>query len=92
LLLCTSEFSNGSRHSGWNLPVLLAGSAGGVIETGRFISYNDAAAGDPDTLQYSSEESVHNLYTSVLQAMGEEDGHFGNGDAAHQGPLPGLVG
>ncbi|MCA9709510.1 MAG: DUF1552 domain-containing protein [Myxococcales bacterium] len=92
LLLCTSEFSNGSRHTSWNVPVLLAGSAGGVIETGRFITYNDAAQANPNTLQYGSNESVHNLYTSVLQAMGESDTHFGNGDAAHQGPLPGLVG
>lgn len=92
LLMCTSEFSNGSRHSAWNLPVLLAGSAGGVIETGRFVTYNQAAVGNPNTMQYASDESVHNLYTSVLQAMGESDTHFGNGDAAHQGPLPGLVG
>ncbi|MEM9453177.1 MAG: DUF1552 domain-containing protein [Myxococcota bacterium] len=92
LLLCTSEFSNGSRHSGWNLPVLLAGSAGGAIETGRFVTYNQAAQADPNTLQYDSQESVHNLYTSILQALGEGDDHFGNGDAAHQGPLPGLVG
>ncbi|MCA9650515.1 MAG: DUF1552 domain-containing protein [Myxococcales bacterium] len=92
LLLFTSEFSNASRHSGWNLPVLLAGSAGGVIQTDRFITYNQAAATNPDTLQYSSNESVHNLYTSILQAFGEADTHFGNGDAEHQGPLPGLVG
>ncbi len=91
LLLYTSEFSNGSRHAARNVPVLLAGSAGGVLETGRFITYNDHAQADPDTLQYSSEESVHNLYTSVLQAFGEEDAHFGNDDAAHQGPLPGLL-
>lgn len=91
LLMCTSEFSNGSRHSAWNIPMLLAGSAGGVIETGRFITYNEAAQSNPDTLQYQSQESVHNLYTSVLQALGEDDDHFGNGDAAHEGPLPGLV-
>jgi hypothetical protein len=24
-------------------------------------------------------------------AMGEEDEHFGNGDAEHTGPLPGLT-
>lgn len=92
LLLYTSEFSNASRHTGWNLPVLLAGSAGGVIETNRFLGYNSAAASDPSTLQYSSSESVHNLYTSILQAFGEADTHFGSDDAEHQGPLPGLVG
>ncbi|MCX4247986.1 DUF1552 domain-containing protein [Paraliomyxa miuraensis] len=92
LLLCTSEFSNGSRHSAWNLPVLLAGGAGGVLPTGRFITYNQHAQGNPQTLQYTSDESIHNLYTSILQAFGESDGHFGNDAAQHQGPLPGLLG
>lgn len=92
LLLCTSEFSNGSQHSAWNLPVLLAGNAGGRIETGRFITYNDHAAGSPDTLDYASDESVHNLHTTILQAMGEPDTHFGNDTATHQGPLPGVLG
>jgi hypothetical protein len=92
LLLCTSEFSNGSQHKSWNMPVLLAGSAGGVIETGRFITYNEDAASNPDTLSYTSEQSNHNLFTSILQAFGETDGHFGDDTAAYQGPLPGLVG
>ena len=91
LLLMTSEFSNGSQHKSWNMPVLLAGSAGGVIQTGRFISYNDEAAGNPNTLAYSSQESNHNLFTSVLQAFGEADGHFGDDKAAHEGPLPGRA-
>jgi hypothetical protein len=91
LLLYTSEFSNGSRHISWNVPVLMAGSAGGYFQTGRFVNYNAAAAGNPDTLEYDSQESIHNLFTSVLHAMGEDDAHFGNGDAAHQGPLPNLT-
>jgi hypothetical protein len=92
LLLYTSEFSNGSGHIAWNMPVLLAGSAGGVLETGRFISYDKAAAEDPQTFDYASDESTHNLYTSVLQAFGEPDTHFGDDTAQHQGPLPGLLG
>jgi hypothetical protein len=91
LMLCTSEFSNGSRHISWNVPVLLAGSAGGYFRTGRFVNYNAAAADDPDTLAYDTQESTHNLFTSVLQAMGESDAHFGNGDAFHEGPLPNLT-
>jgi hypothetical protein len=91
LLLCTSEFSNGSRHISWNVPVLMAGSAGGYFQTGRFVNYNGAAASNPDTLSYDSQESTHNLFTSILQAFGESDAHFGNGDAVHQGPLPNLT-
>lgn len=91
LMLVTSEFSNGSQHIAWNVPVLLAGSAGGYLQTGRFVSYNDAAASDPNTLNYQSTQSLHNLFVSVLQAMGENDTQFGDGAADHQGPLPGLT-
>ncbi len=92
LMLYTSEFSNGVRHTAWNQPVLLAGSAGGAMQTGRFITYNEHAQANPNSLEYQSAESTHNLYTSVLQAFGESDTHFGNGAAEHEGPLPGLLG
>lgn len=89
LLLATSEFSNASRHSAYNLPVLLAGSAGGYFETGRFITYDTLA--DQPTLDFDSTESNHNLFTSILNALGEDDAHFGNDASHHQGPLPGLT-
>jgi len=89
LVLFTSEFRNASGHYAYNLPVLMAGSAGGYFETGRFIDYNNYGPGP--TLEYESNESTHNLFTSILNAMGEDDTHFGNDMAAHQGPLPGLV-
>jgi hypothetical protein len=90
LVLYTSEFRNGSIHTAWNMPVLLAGSAGGALSTGRFIDYNQHGAAE-GTLQYETSESTHNLFTSILQALGQDDQHFGNGDASHQGPLPGLT-
>ncbi len=90
LVLWTSEFREPANHVSSNMQVLLAGSAGGTFETGRFLDYNVHAA-DPNTYAYESSESMHNLFTSVLQAMGETDEHFGSGDAAHEGPLPGLT-
>ena len=42
-------------------------------------------------MQYDSPESNHNLFVSLLNAMGENDDSFGNGVASHQGPLPGLT-
>lgn len=89
LVLWTSEFRNASGHYAYNLPVLLAGSAGGYFETGRFIDYNEFGPGP--TFEYASNESTHNLFTSILHAMGQDDAHFGNDMAAHEGPLPGLV-
>ncbi len=89
LVLMTSEFRNASGHYAYNVPVLLAGSAGGQLETGRFIDYN--VHGPGPTFEYASDESTHNLFTSVLNLMGEDDTHFGNDMAVHEGPLPGLV-
>ena len=89
LLLFTSEFSNASKHHARNVPVLLAGSAGGYFRTGRFVTYDQHA--EDGSGEYRSDESTHNLYTSILQAMGEPDTHFGNDQAQHEGPLPDLT-
>lgn len=91
LLLYTSEFRNAAVHSAWNLPVLLAGSAGGHFNTGRFVDYNKHAHEGHDTLNYDSDMSTHNLFTTILQAMGQDDQHFGNDDHIVEGPLPGLT-
>lgn len=91
VVLYTSEFRNGSRHVSHNMPILLAGSGGGYFDTGRFIDYNEHASEGPNTLNYATSESTHNLFTSILHAMGESDTHFGSDHADHQGPLPGLT-
>lgn len=91
LLLYTSEFREPAKHVAANVPVLLAGSAGGALNTGRFIDYNAFADQGHDTLHYDSPMSLHNLFTSILQAMGEQDSHFGNEDNEHEGPLPDLT-
>jgi hypothetical protein len=91
LLLYTSEFSNGAWHSAWNAPVLLAGSAGGVLRTGRHIDYDRARAADPGTVEHDSDQSLHNLFTAILQAFGGDDAHFGSDHAVVRGPIPGLT-
>lgn len=91
LMLVTSEFSNGSQHHARNQPVLLAGGAGGALQTGRYFDYNIHAADDPFTLSYESNESIHNLFVSILQLFGQDDTSFGSADATHDGPLPGLL-
>jgi Protein of unknown function (DUF1552) len=91
LLLWTSEFSTGAEHSVADLPVLIAGKAGGQLRTGRHINYNLKAATDPATRAYETETSLHNLFTSVLQLFGFDDAHFGSDHAWKQGPLSGLT-
>lgn len=85
IMLYTSEFSEGARHCGSNMPLLMAGSAGGQWRTGRHLNFMDTSNG------YSTRHSTHNLFTSILQACGSTANHFGNNDAVYQGPLPGLL-
>ena len=85
IVLYTSEFSEGARHCGSNMPFLLAGSAGGQWQTGRHLNFIDSSSG------YRTDHSSHNLFTSILQACGSSANHFGNDDAVYQGPLPDLA-
>jgi Protein of unknown function (DUF1552) len=91
VLYYTSEFSEPASHVSAGQLVFLAGSGGGYFNTGRHLNFNTHAASDPNTRQYATNESTHNLYTSFLHAMGESDSHFGSDHATHQGPLPGLT-
>jgi len=83
IALYTSEFSYGAIHSVTDQPILLAGRAGGCWRTGRHLNYNlsDEERG------YETRTSTHNVYTSVLQAFGYEDEHFGSDDSDFRGPL-----
>jgi hypothetical protein len=91
VVLWTSEFSCPAIHCSAGVPLLLAGSGGGYFRTGRHLNYNTHAAADPGTRQYSTNESTHNLFTSILHAFGYQDAHFGSSHAKHQGALPGLT-
>jgi len=93
LMLMTSEFSSGVMHGSAGIPMLLAGSAGGYFKTGRHLNYNTYASTETTAFDYGTNESTHNVFTSVLQAFGGEDTTFGSGaqHAKHQGPLPGLT-
>ncbi len=91
VVLWTSEFSDPASHVSAGIPLLLAGSAGGYFRTGRHLNYNIHAASDPNTRKYATNESTHNLFTSILQAFGYADTHFGSSHVKHQGPLPDLT-
>lgn len=79
LVLWISEFGDGGSHSPWDLPVVLAGSAGGLLPTGRYLETNGATTGD--------------LYTSILRVFGQNVDSFGfNGDSdLNHGGISGLV-
>ena len=87
LMVYTSEFSAGGDHSPRDVPMLLAGRAGGAFRTGRHINYNHLAA----TRGYETRVSTHNVFTSVLNAFGFDDEHFGNDTSTFRGPLSELT-
>ena len=89
----------GFNHIGYSVPCLLAGSAGGALQTGRYLDYIDW-----EGRAYFSQEDgnvilgiPHNRFlVSVLQAMGlspedyERDGQPGYGSTDTQDKDPNL--
>ncbi len=91
VILETSEFSTGGDHAVADQPILLAGKGGGKLRTGRYVNFNTRAATNPDTLQYSTKASIHNLYTTLLNVFGYPDTTFGGPHVYVTGPLGGLT-
>jgi Protein of unknown function (DUF1552) len=65
MIVYGSGLSDGNRHNHDNLPILLAGSGGGTIETGRH-------------LRYDLETPVCNLFMSMLDRMGVDTPFIGD--------------
>jgi hypothetical protein len=74
MLMYGSGMSNGNRHSRENLPILLAGRAGGTISPGRYVDYN-----------WKKMTPLSNLYVEMLTRMGIPTTKFGDstGGLAH---------
>jgi len=69
MILFGSSMSDGNRHDPKNLPIILAGRAGGTIQPGRHI------ACEKDT-------PLCNLYVSMLERMGTPVESFGDSNGA----------
>jgi hypothetical protein len=63
LVFLSSEIANGQAHDQANKPILLLGSAGGAIKTGRHAKYNN--------------EPQANLFITMLNALGVPATTFG---------------
>jgi hypothetical protein len=61
----SSEIEDGDSHSHFNMPILLAGAAGGAFTPGRHLVYPD-------------EPSVGSLFLSIAQAFGMGTSSFGD--------------
>ncbi|MES1172142.1 MAG: DUF1552 domain-containing protein [Bacteroidota bacterium] len=71
----SSDVSDGNSHSHTDMPVLLAGHAGGKLPTGRHLAYAPTA-----------KQKVSNLLVSMLSAVGVPSPVVGDSS----GPLPEL--
>ena len=69
MIMFGSSFSDGNRHDPENLPIILAGKAGGRIKSGRHIAS-------------PRHTPLCNLYVSMLDCMGVEVEAFGDSTGA----------
>jgi hypothetical protein len=65
MVVFTSDLRDGNRHSPRDLPLVLAGQAGGKIKTGQHLAY-------------AKETPLANLYLTMLQAMNLPHQNFGD--------------
>ncbi|OYP37909.1 DUF1552 domain-containing protein [Rhodopirellula sp. MGV] len=71
MIVYGSGISDGDRHNHDDLPILLAGSAGGRIKTGRHVAYKN---GTP----------LCNLYLWMMHQMGADAAQFGDSNGVLQ--------
>lgn len=98
LIVWPNIFGMGSYHDFHELPLVLAGRAGGSVRPGRLLDYRRARAANPTVIGRSSEqhffvnETTNNLMVSLCHAMGLRDVTTFGDPAFCTGGLPGLVG
>jgi hypothetical protein len=91
LILWGNELGDPNNHTNLNIPMLLAGGAGGKFRMGRYLK----ARNDPDPQSSGQGQPLpaaypHNrLLTSIANAFGIQTNTFGH--SAYSGTLPGLT-
>jgi hypothetical protein len=85
IVLFTSDFGDGDDHYHWDLPMLVAGHAGGRWTPGRHISYPHRGGGGPSN---KTDMPLANLYLSVLQAFDIPATTFGTDGQQPYGTRP----
>ena len=78
MVLWTNELAKGNTHSRQDAPYVIAGTGGGPLRTGRYLSYEGQGL------------NHNNLLVSILNALGIPDTTFGEADWC-TGPLAGLL-
>jgi Protein of unknown function (DUF1552) len=92
VIVWTNVFGAGFNHDYFEIPVVLAGGAGGSIQGGRFLDYRNSRASNPSVsgnTRYVN-QTTNNLCLSLARAMGVGLTSFGTPAYSSDG-LPGLV-
>ena len=89
LFVYGSGMSDGNVHNHLNLPVLLAGNAGGALKGGRHIQVGQLAKerAIPAIPKFDKMVPFANLMVSVLQLYGVETENYGKGVCASNGSV-----
>ena len=77
LLMFCSSLYDGDAHGADQLPIVLAGRAGGALQTGRVLNYLE---------KENADRRACSLYLSLMDRMGVKLDRFGDADNR----LPGL--
>jgi hypothetical protein len=85
VVLFTSEFGDGDDHYHWDLPMLVAGRAGGRFAPGRHIAYPHKGSGGPSN---KTDMPMANLFVSILQAFEMPMTTFGTDGSQPYGTKP----
>lgn len=90
-VLWTNEQNKGNNHSRFTMPYVVAGSAGGYFDTGRYLKYFDDDDAEEESKGEPPTEIGHNrLLVSLLNSMGVETEEFGDSRFG-SGPLDNLT-
>ncbi len=76
VLMLMSSLFDGDAHSAEQLPIVLAGKAGGTLKTGRILDYFDKG---------NDNRRACSLFLSIMDRMGVETERFGDTDKRLEG-------
>ena len=84
LFFWTNELGEGGKHTYVNVPMVLAGSCGGQLRTGRYLDFLGG-----QVPSYGNGMAHNKLFVSIQRMFGIEGDTFGEPD--FKGPIPNLI-
>jgi hypothetical protein len=76
MLMLASNLYDGDKHGADQMPVVIAGKAGGAMKTGRAIDYNDKG---------NDNRRACSMYLAMMDRMGVKMDRFGDSDKPLKG-------